>query len=270
MLISPVLSDMHDLSEAFKKRFDIVKVLRSFSGGQKMVYIVECTDGSIKAAKIFRNCSVRDIQEIDILKRYSEATGISNILSTEDFDGSMVLFEEFIDAPDLEDTMAEYAGDHLKISQLLSKITSILEPVWNDRIVHRDLKPTNIKVLSTSDPVIMDFGIARDLSAESITQTGDDQPMSWPYASPEQYNGDKTAISYRSDFFSLGVIAYRLYYQKLPFGNSKDEVAAKIKSKDNEIQSDPDCQLNPFFESTLSFDISARPKDVATFKRLLP
>jgi len=247
--------------------FGITKVLNTFNNGaQKIVYIVIDSKGDTLAMKCFRNCSQRDIQEIAILEKFRHIEGISRVKRVEDYHGSPVMFEEFIDAPNLEDIVASYAGDASKIAALISGLAETLRPIWEDRIVHRDLKPNNIKILPNGKSVILDFGIARDLAAtESITETGDVQPMTWNYASPEQYRKDKDSISYRTDFFVLGVIGYVLYYQRHPFGENPDEVAVKYSSADNTILSDDNCKLNPFFEASMAFDPSMRPRNVDTF-----
>lgn len=257
---------MHTLTQETMDHFGITKVLNTFNGGQKIVYIVVDSNGNTLAMKCFRNCSQRDIQEIAILEKFKHLPGISRVVKVEDYQGSPVMFEEFIDAPNLEDIVASYAGDASKIGTLLKGLAETLRPIWEDRVVHRDLKPNNIKILPSGESVILDFGIARDLAAaESITDTGDDQPMTWNYASPEQYRKDKDSISYRTDFFVLGVIGYVLYYQRHPFGGSRDEVATKYSSLDNTISSDDDCKLNPFFEASMTFDPSMRPRNVDTF-----
>ncbi|MBI4158113.1 MAG: protein kinase [Candidatus Yanofskybacteria bacterium] len=257
---------MITLTEEFKKAHDIKDVLDCFdNSGQKIVYIVVDKNGNKMAMKSFRNCSKRDIQEIEILKRFKGLNGISRVVRVEDNKGAPILFEKYIDAPDLEDIIVNYAAKGTEIAALIKNIAEVLRPIWEAKIVHRDLKPKNIKILPDGKPVILDFGIARDLSAESITETGEDQPMTWNYASPEQYAKDKGSISYRTDFFVLGEIAYVLYYQRHPFGASKDEVAKKFTTRDNAIQLDNNCPLNPFLQEVLSTDPSARPRNVDLF-----
>lgn len=257
---------MQTLTNEFKKDHNIADVLQYFdNSGQKIVYIVVDTDGNKMAMKSFRNCSKRDIQEIEILKRFKYLEGISKVIKVENYKGTPILFEEYIDAPDLEDIIKDYTGNSVRITALIKNIADVLRPIWEARIVHRDLKPKNIKILSDEKPVIMDFGIARDLAAESITETGEDQPMTWNYASPEQYAKDKSSISYRTDFFVLGVIAYVLNYQRHPFGTSRDEIAGKFATKDNTIELEKENPLNAFFEANLMIDPSARPRNVDAF-----
>ena len=57
------------------------------------------------------------------------------------------------------------------------------------------------------DPVLVDFGLVRDLSQSSLTATWLPSGPGTPFfASPEQLNNDKAMIDWRSDQFSIGVI----------------------------------------------------------------
>jgi len=253
---------MHTLTDAFQKQFNIAKILDSFTGGQKTVWIIEDNDGKKMAMKSFVYGNIRDLQEMDILKRFKDSSGIAKVIKIEYYQGKPLLFEEFVDAPDLDNIMVTYSNDSDKVTTFIKDIAEILKPIWEAEIVHRDLKPKNIKILPDGKPIILDFGIARDLAVESITNTGDNQPMTWDYASPEQYSKDKNSISYRTDFFCIGLIAYRLYYQQHPFGNTKAEIENKFTIGNNTIHLTPNDPLNNFFKATLTIDPSGRPRSV--------
>jgi len=96
-------------------------------------------------------------------------------------------------------------------------------------IVHRDLKPSNIMIDKEGNVRIMDFGIARSVGSEGITETG--MAIGTPeYMSPEQVEG--LGIDQRSDIYSLGVIVYEMVTGEVPFkGNTPFSVALKHKSE---------------------------------------
>jgi serine/threonine-protein kinase len=88
-------------------------------------------------------------------------------------------------------------------------------------IVHRDIKPANIMVERGEDgrwvPIVMDFGLAREVTVEAgLTRSG--VLLGTPaYMSPEQARGDMRAIDRRSDVYSLGATWYELVTGRAPF-----------------------------------------------------
>ena len=84
-------------------------------------------------------------------------------------------------------------------------------------IIHRDLKPGNIVVTPDGHPVVLDFGLARELGEETgLTRTG--QVYGTPhYMSPEQLSTDRVPVDARTDVYSLGVTLYESVTCKRPF-----------------------------------------------------
>ncbi|HGY91277.1 MAG TPA: serine/threonine-protein kinase [Planctomycetes bacterium] len=102
--------------------------------------------------------------------------------------------------------------------KLMETIARALHYAHDRGIIHRDLKPGNVMISPEGRPVVLDFGLARDLTAEDggLTQSGD--LLGTPYyMSPEQIRGEAHLIDRQSDVWSLGVMLYELLALERPF-----------------------------------------------------
>ncbi len=80
-------------------------------------------------------------------------------------------------------------------------------------IVHRDLKPSNV-MLTRHGLKVLDFGLAKMISATGITETH--AVVGTPaYMAPEQLEGQEQAAA--TDLFALGLVLYEMSVGRLPF-----------------------------------------------------
>lgn len=93
-------------------------------------------------------------------------------------------------------------------------------------IIHRDIKPQNIMVSSDGKIKVMDFGIAKAVTAQTITANA---VGSVHYISPEQARG--SACDERCDLYSISIVMYEMITGRVPFdGDSTVAIAlAHIK-----------------------------------------
>ncbi|MEK7467348.1 MAG: protein kinase [Planctomycetota bacterium] len=98
-------------------------------------------------------------------------------------------------------------------------------------VIHRDLKPGNILVAADGEPKLLDFGLAKGVTAASPTMsTASGATIGTPfYMAPEQADGRVKDIDIRTDVYALGVVLYQLVSGDVPFrAETMIEVARKI------------------------------------------
>src|SRR5579862_2716336 len=137
-------------------------------------------------------------------------------------EGTPYIAMELLDGEDLEHRLERLGRlSPVETHKVMSEVCRALSKAHGMDIVHRDLKPANIFLVKDDDAEItkvLDFGIAKTRVKElggSATKTG--AMLGTPYyMSPEQAQGTR-AVDFRSDLWSLAVIAFQCITGRLPF-----------------------------------------------------
>ncbi|MGV8118285.1 MAG: Stk1 family PASTA domain-containing Ser/Thr kinase [Candidatus Xenobiia bacterium LiM19] len=122
---------------------------------------------------------------------------------------------------------------------ILRPILSALTFAHQQGIIHRDLKPHNILIGKDGTVKVTDFGIAKALFSDTLTQTGS-LIGSVHYFSPEQAQGKSAAAP--ADLYSLGVLIFECLTGRLPFDG--DNLVAIALKHVQEIPPSPS-SINP-------------------------
>jgi serine/threonine protein kinase len=121
-----------------------------------------------------------------------------------------------------------------RITETFEGIARALHAAHEAGITHRDIKPGNIMIQPDGNPIILDFGLARDDEGTemSLTRTGDF--FGTPgYMSPEQLSAHRIRLDERTDIFSLGVALFEVLASRRPFeAATREGVYQAILTKD--------------------------------------
>jgi serine/threonine-protein kinase len=135
------------------------------------------------------------------------------------------ILEQRIDGESLKTRLAKHKTLSFALAlKLCDQILKTLALAEQQRIVHRDIKPDNIIVDINNNFWLIDFGIARHLDMDSLTETRREFGVfTLGYSAPEQVRNKKDKIDNRADLFSLGVVLYESLTGQNPFlQNAKD------------------------------------------------
>ncbi len=104
-----------------------------------------------------------------------------------------------------------------EVVQIIRRIGQALDAAHKRNLVHRDIKPGNILLDDDGYAYLADFGIVKDSAAQE-SLTGEGQPGTVPYMSPEQIKGEE--LDGRSDIYALGVVVFEMLTGSLPYGGN--------------------------------------------------
>lgn len=176
-------------------------------------------DATRKAEERFR-------REGEILKRLKHRN-IVELYDTFIHEGNRYIIMEYLDGKNLhdyarEDLVNRPYDERVKFTvRVAIEISRGLLCAHANQIVHRDIKPANIFICGVDGPVkLLDFGIAKEMGADSLTSTAD-APFATPeFAPPEQVLRRETTE--RSDIYALGGVLYFCLTGQAPFPTTRD------------------------------------------------
>ena len=134
-----------------------------------------------------------------------------------EWEGGLYIAMEFIRGISLTQFIIQHSFSLKKCIDIILQVAHALLHLHTNGVIHRDLKPENILITEDGEIKVIDFGIAQ-LHEEAEPKAKRAQILGTPsYMSPEQRE-DPSKVTFSSDIYSLGVIAYELAVAKLSFG----------------------------------------------------
>jgi serine/threonine protein kinase len=266
----PVVTDNPSPPGVFPAEFGRYRILKALGqGAMGVVYLAEDTQlGRKVAIKIPQLGDNRDDMRLERFYREARLAATlrhPNICPVHDvgeFQGTHFISMAYIEGRPLTAALKpDKPIPQRAAASTVRKIALALHEAHSRGVIHRDLKPANIMVDRRGEPIVMDFGLAREVNMfdqAHLTQTGAilGTPM---YMSPEQVEGETSAIGPASDIYSLGVILYQLLSGQLPFYGSSTSVMAQILTQSPPNPSTHRADLDPDLEAICLKAMSKKP-----------
>jgi eukaryotic-like serine/threonine-protein kinase len=161
-----------------------------------------------------------------LLARQVTHKNVIRIYDLGDADGVKFITMEFVEGQDLRSLIKEKKKcSPQEAVDIIEQVCLALDAAHSVGVIHRDLKPQNIMLDQSGRVLVMDFGLARTLEGDGMTQSGA-LVGTFEYMSPEQALAKN--LDQRSDLFSAGLIFYELLTGEMPF-HADSAVASLIR-----------------------------------------
>ncbi len=184
---------------------------------------------------------------------------IAHIHGFEDAGATHAIVMELVEGPTLADRIASGPLPLSDALPIAHQIAAALEAAHEQGIIHRDLKPANIKVRDDGTVKVLDFGLAKALTAEGAGGASDaaNSPTltvratqlgmilgTAAYMAPEQARGK--AVDRRADVWAFGVVLYEMLTGQRAFkGEDVSETLASVLARDADLTALPAATPGP-------------------------
>lgn len=203
------------------------------AGGMSTVYraVDETLQRSV-AVKVMNREVAEDSGQLERFRREARAVAqlshpnVVGVIDAGEDAGHPYIVFEFIEGETLKQRLHRLG--QLPIPEAVAyaiEIARALGAAHARQIVHRDVKPQNVLIDHEGTAKVTDFGIARSLEEEGLTDDGRVVGTT-DYVSPEQALGQ--SVNGQSDLYSLGVVLYEMLTGELPF-SAETQVGVAMK-----------------------------------------
>lgn len=202
------------------------------------VFLATSATGDRVALKI---PATESAQDTDYLRRFVMEEWIARRISSSNVVAAATLQEErtalfvateYVEGTTLRQWMLDHPKPELeKVRGIVGQIAAGLRAFHRRDMIHQDLRPENIIIDESGTVKIIDLGSTSVLGVEEAAPgLLGEMPGTFQYTAPEYLSGD--VVSWRSDQYSLGVIAYEMLTGRLPYGSQ----TARVRSRRDQMR----------------------------------
>jgi serine/threonine-protein kinase len=207
------------VGEVIAGRYELQELLGS--GGMSSVYRAHDTllERDV-ALKVLHEHHHEDEEFVERFRREARAVArlshpnIVTVIDRGEDEGRQFIVFEYVEGQTLKDILEAGPLDIRRALEVTIAVARGLAFAHEHGIVHRDVKPQNVLLNEDGQAKVTDFGIARSLDVEGMTQSGTVLGTS-NYIAPEQATG--RPVDVQTDVYSLGVVLFELLTGEAPF-----------------------------------------------------
>jgi len=193
----------------------------------------------IVALKVLLSGEAASGEEVERFFREAESAASlhhPNIVPIHELDiheGKHFFTMDFIEGRPLSKMIKDETIPPRRAVEMIRDVALAVHHAHEQGVIHRDLKPANILLTEDGRPMVTDFGLAKQVQADSsLTQSG--SALGTPsYMAPEQARGRVKEIDARTDVYALGAVLYEMVAGMPPFvGATPFEIMEKVAYDD--------------------------------------
>ncbi|WP_410666651.1 serine/threonine-protein kinase [Amycolatopsis sp. cmx-4-68] len=188
------------------------EVHRAYDTAHDRVVALKLLSGPNAGDEAFR---ARFRRESQIVARLREPHVIP-IHAYGEIDGRLYLDMRLVEGRDLKELLEDGPLDLARAAGIVEQVAGALDAAHADGLVHRDVKPSNVLVTNGGFVYLVDFGIARSMTAEGTSITGTGNVIgTLDYMAPERF-GDEP-ITGLVDVYALACVFFECLAGRRPF-----------------------------------------------------
>ena len=148
--------------------------------------------------------------------------GIVKVLTSGQVDGRLFYAMDLVKGEDLRARLEKGALAPEEAARIAAEVARALAHAHEAGLVHRDVKPANVLLDESGRVRIMDFGLAKESHAGTVTLSH--HVLGTPaFMAPEQARGEE--VDARSDVYGVGALLYAMLAGRPPYAEELPSLA---------------------------------------------